>query len=65
MTLADYIAAERGRLAKIANKAGISAASVSRIASGKQNPTLDVLKRIERATKGAVTVSDIAKARAA
>ena len=65
MTLADYIKAERGRAQEIAGLAGISAATVSRIAAGKQNPTLDVLQRIEAATGGVVTVADMSRARAA
>jgi transcriptional regulator with XRE-family HTH domain len=65
MDLLDYIKAERGRLQQIALSAGVSAATVSRIAAGKQNPTLDVLKRIEAATNGAVTVADMSAKRLA
>jgi transcriptional regulator with XRE-family HTH domain len=65
MTLRDYINKERGRLLAIARGAGISAASVSRIADGKQNPSLDVLIRISRATGGKVTLAELAHARAA
>lgn len=65
MTLREYLNKERGRLLSVASRAGISTASVSRIADGKQNPTLDVLKRIEAATGGKVTVADMSAARAA
>jgi transcriptional regulator with XRE-family HTH domain len=65
MTLREYIRLERGRVSAIASGAGISTASVSRIADGKQNPTLDVLKRIEAATGGVVSVAEMSAARAA
>lgn len=65
MTLREYLDQQRGRISEIAEKAGISGASVSRIADGKQNPTLDVLKRIEAATGGIVTVAELSAARVA
>lgn len=65
MTLAEYIKSERGKAQQIAGLAGISAATVSRIAAGKQNSTLSVLQRIEAATEGVVTVAEMSKARAA
>lgn len=65
MTLDTYLANTTDSAAALAQRLGISAASVSRIRKGEQNITLALAKKIERETGGKVKVTDLAKALAA
>ena len=58
MTLNEFISERRGLLREIAAKTGLSESSVSRLASGKQSPSLDAMRKIQLATDGAVTAAD-------
>lgn len=58
MTLDEFISTRRGLLRAVARKSGLSESSVSRLASGKQVPSLDAMRRIQAATNGAVTAAD-------
>jgi transcriptional regulator with XRE-family HTH domain len=57
--LSKFAKDRRGAVAEIARKAGASHAQVSRIAQGKSRPSLDLAKRIEAATEGAVTAASL------
>lgn len=58
MTLSEFLSERRGLLRAIARKAGLSESSVSRLASGKQSPSLDAMRKIQAAKGGAVTAAD-------
>lgn len=47
------------KIAAIAAKAGCSRMTLYRLMAGKQNATIDLLRRISAATGGAVSVSDL------
>jgi hypothetical protein len=49
----------RGARAALAAEAGVTEATLSRIAGGKQNAPLSVLDAIVAATKNAVTANDL------
>lgn len=55
--LREWRRARRMTQGKLASKAGTTTSTVSRIETGLMWPSPDVLANIERATKGAVTVS--------
>lgn len=50
---------------KLADRTGISAASLSRARNGKQNLSLDAISAIVRETKGKVTADDLRETREA
>lgn len=56
--LAEYLADQGITLKAFAATVHTSHASVSRLCSGKQRPSWDLLERIYRATNGAVTPND-------
>ena len=59
MTLAEYIQTNRGAAADLARALGVSHSTVSRWAAGHTEPSLGMLRAIERATDGAVTVAEL------
>lgn len=62
MKLKQYVSSEETSYAELASKVGsISSVSIYRYAAGLRNPTLDVVKRITRATGGKVTAKDFDK----
>jgi DNA-binding transcriptional regulator YdaS (Cro superfamily) len=65
MTLDQYLRLGKDSAAALADRCGISAASVSRIRKGEQNISLALATTIERETGGKVKVADLAKALAA
>jgi transcriptional regulator with XRE-family HTH domain len=48
----------------LARQLGISKSSLSRIENGKQNPSLSLLRRINKITAGKVTANDFLPAQA-
>lgn len=57
--LAQYLSENKSvRQKDLAEKAGTTQATISRLASGVQSPALDLAEDIERATSGAVKVAD-------
>lgn len=65
MTLTEYIREHGTTAAALAEKVGVSAASMTRIGKGRQNITLDLAQRIVDATGGMVGFDDLAAKRAA
>lgn len=59
MTLDDYLAADGNTAAALAEKAGTSGASITRILYGEQQPSFDMIRAIVKATDGKVTAHDI------
>lgn len=58
MQLAKYLDLEATTQADFAGRIGLSIASVSRLASGRQTPSLATIRAIEKATGGRVTAAD-------
>lgn len=65
MTLDQYLKTTSDSAAALAERCGISAASVSRIRKGEQNISLALASKIAAETGGKVTLADLAKALAA
>lgn len=65
MTLDQYFISNDDNPAKLALRTGISAATLSRARSGKQNLTLDAISAIVRETGGKVTADDLRTTREA
>lgn len=59
MKLNDYVSAERGRLARLAERSGLSAAFLSQIANGVRPAPADRCTAIEKATDGVVGRKDL------
>lgn len=59
MTLDSYFQSSKDTAAALAERLGISAASMSRIRKGEQNVTLAFARRVEIETGGKVKVSDL------
>lgn len=59
MTLDDYLRIEGKTAAELAEKANTSGASITRILYGDQKPSMDMVKAIVEATRGAVTAHDL------
>jgi len=65
MTLDTYLKNSADNAASLAERCGISAASVSRIRKGEQNISLALASRIEQETGGKVKLADLARSLAA
>ena len=65
MTLDTYLETTSDSAAALAERCGISAASVSRIRKGQQNISLALAHKIERETGGKVKLADLARSLAA
>ena len=65
MDLATYFKSGSDTAAALAERLGISAASMSRIKSGEQNISLSLAQRIVDETGGKVSLEALANARAA
>lgn len=63
MTLDEYLRTSDDTAEALAIRVGVKGASISRIRRGGQNITLDLAKRIERETKGNVSLLDLAASR--
>ena len=61
MKLADYLKSEGLRPSHLAAMIGVPASTVTRLANGEnKNPTLDLMKKIAKISRGAVTPNDFA-----
>ncbi len=58
MKLRAYLDQKRLKLREFAAMTGLTASTISRLAAGKQAPSLDVAERIHRATNGRVKPED-------
>jgi len=58
MRLSEYLRVNEVTLADFAGQVGRSAATISRIARGVNDPDAETLRQIVRATNGAVTPND-------
>jgi DNA-binding transcriptional regulator YdaS (Cro superfamily) len=65
MTLDTYLNSTPDSAAALAQRIGVSAASISRIRKGEQNISLALAMKIERETGGKVKLADLAKGFAA
>lgn len=65
MNLDTYFERTADTAAALAQRVGVSAASMSRIRKGGQNISLSLAEKIARETGGEVTLEDLAKARVA
>lgn len=63
MQLSEYLAANRIRLRDLAEKVGISAPSLSKLANGVNSPRLETARKISEATAGEVTAEDFMQRR--
>lgn len=59
MTLDTYLAIPGNTAAALAEKAGTTGASITRILHGEQNPSSDMIRAIVEATGGQVTADDL------
>lgn len=59
MTLSEFLKGERGRMAEVAGRAGLSVAFLSQIASGARGTPAERGADIERATDAAVRRWDL------
>ena len=64
MTLSAWLVKNARTLESLAAKTGLDVASLSRIANGKQIPSVDHAQAIERATDGEVLTEDLARSAA-
>jgi predicted transcriptional regulator len=62
MKLAQYLSNKRIPQSDFANRIGVTQVAVSRYVTGLRTPSLDLILKIERATKGAVKPKDWAEA---
>ena len=58
MQLAEYLAVNRIRLHDFAEKIGMSAPSVSKLANGVNKPSFDTMQKIAEVTGGLVSADD-------
>ena len=65
MTLEQYLTGKGDTATALAERCGISPASMSRIRKGEQNISLDLASIIVSQTGGKVTLNDLATGRAA
>lgn len=63
MRLKDYLDKPKNTASALAVKCKCSVSTISRVADGLGNPTLDLLIAIELHTDGAVSLRDLAAAR--
>ncbi len=59
MTVDQYLSAEGITAADFAKRVGLTEASISRIRSGRQNITLDVIRRIIAASDGSISAASL------
>ena len=59
MTLDDYIISHGTSEAKLAEKAGCSQATISKLRRGVGNPTIGMVLKVSAATNGRVTADEI------
>jgi transcriptional regulator with XRE-family HTH domain len=59
MTLDAYLSIDGNTASKLAEAAGTSGASITRILYGDQTPSADMIKKIVHATQGLVTADDL------
>lgn len=59
MTLDDYLAIDGNTAAGLAEKAGTSGASITRLLYGDQQPSAEMIRAIVKATNGVVTAEDL------
>ena len=57
--LSEYLDGARGRQAKLAQRLGLGAGTLSSIRSGKRRPSTELAKRIEAATEGEVSAGSL------
>ena len=63
MRLADYLAQKAQSAEEFAREVGVDPVSVRRYLKGKRLPKWDVMQRITKATKKAVTANDFVEER--
>ena len=59
MTLDEYLAQDGQTASALAQRAGTTGASITRILYGEQKPSADMIKAIVEATGGVVTADDL------
>lgn len=59
MTLDDYLSQDGNTASALAERAGTSGASITRILYGDQKPSLEMIKSIVAATGGQVSADDL------
>ena len=59
MTLHDYLSIEGNTATDLADRAGTTGASITRILYGDQQPSADLIRAIVKATGGSVTADDL------
>lgn len=59
MTLDEYLSRNGNTASALAEKAGTTGASITRILYGEQKPSADMIRAIVTATKGKVSAHDL------
>lgn len=60
MKLTEYLDQPNQTATALAAKVGCEVSTITRLAKGERSPSIDLALRIERATNGDVTISDLA-----
>jgi plasmid maintenance system antidote protein VapI len=60
MKLTEYLDQPNQTATALAAKVGCEVSTITRLAKGERSPSIDLALRIERATSGLVTISDLA-----
>lgn len=60
MKLTEYLDQPNQTATALAAKVGCEVSTITRLARGERSPSIDLALRIERATNGDVTISDLA-----
>ena len=60
MKLTEYLDQPNQTATALAAKVGCEVSTITRLARGERSPSIDLALKIERATNGDVTISDLA-----
>ena len=60
MKLAEYLDQPNQTATALAAKVGCEVSTITRLAKGERSPSINLALRIERATSGIVTISELA-----